>query len=199
MGVRMPETCWAVFKRQVINLWNYCIWLVDSFECMMIHGLANPEFINVPSLLSFCSFINVQHSDPYKDIISAVNVTWNFINLFFGIPSFFDSFYFCINQTYFKQLIFIHLPKILCVYFYENLNFLLAPTTARHSSVSWASWVSSLGPYNIFIFFFCNNKSVWHWDSHATTMHPKTKKLRFNYIFYSPECFMNLYIGVYLF
>jgi hypothetical protein len=43
MGMRMPEACWAVFKRQVINLWNCCIWLVDSFECMMMHGLANPK------------------------------------------------------------------------------------------------------------------------------------------------------------
>jgi len=33
MGMRMAETCWAVFKRQVLNLWNCCIWLVDSFEC----------------------------------------------------------------------------------------------------------------------------------------------------------------------
>jgi hypothetical protein len=32
MGMRMPETCWAVFKRQAINLRNCCIWLVDSFE-----------------------------------------------------------------------------------------------------------------------------------------------------------------------
>ena len=32
MGMRMPETCGAVFKRQVINLRNCCIWLVDSFE-----------------------------------------------------------------------------------------------------------------------------------------------------------------------
>ena len=32
MGMRIPETCWAVFKRQVINLRNYCIWLVESVE-----------------------------------------------------------------------------------------------------------------------------------------------------------------------
>jgi len=32
MGVRAPETCWAVHKRQVINLRNCCIWLVDLFE-----------------------------------------------------------------------------------------------------------------------------------------------------------------------
>ena len=32
MVVRTPETCWAVYKRQVINLRNCCIWLVDLFE-----------------------------------------------------------------------------------------------------------------------------------------------------------------------
>jgi len=34
MGVRTPETCWAVHtsKCQVINLRNCCIWLVDLFE-----------------------------------------------------------------------------------------------------------------------------------------------------------------------
>jgi hypothetical protein len=32
MGVRTPETCRAVHKRQVINMRNFCIWLVDLFE-----------------------------------------------------------------------------------------------------------------------------------------------------------------------
>jgi len=32
MGVRKPEACWAVHKRQVINWRNFCIWLVDLFE-----------------------------------------------------------------------------------------------------------------------------------------------------------------------
>ena len=32
MGVRTPETCWAVHKHQVINLRSFCIWLVDLFE-----------------------------------------------------------------------------------------------------------------------------------------------------------------------
>jgi len=32
MGIRMPETCWAVFKWQVINLRICCICLVDSVE-----------------------------------------------------------------------------------------------------------------------------------------------------------------------
>jgi hypothetical protein len=32
MDVRMSETCWAAHKRQVINIRNYCIYLVDLFE-----------------------------------------------------------------------------------------------------------------------------------------------------------------------
>jgi hypothetical protein len=43
MGMRMTETCWAVFKRQAINVRYWCIWLVDLFEYMMMHGLANPK------------------------------------------------------------------------------------------------------------------------------------------------------------
>jgi hypothetical protein len=31
--------------RQVINLRICCIWLVDSVESMMMHGLANPELV----------------------------------------------------------------------------------------------------------------------------------------------------------
>jgi len=38
MGVRMPETCWAVSKRQVIYLRSCCILLVDSVESF-------PEFL----------------------------------------------------------------------------------------------------------------------------------------------------------
>jgi hypothetical protein len=32
MGGETPETCWATHKRQVINLWNCCISLVELFE-----------------------------------------------------------------------------------------------------------------------------------------------------------------------
>jgi len=32
MGMEVSETCWATHKRQVINLWNCCIWLVNLFE-----------------------------------------------------------------------------------------------------------------------------------------------------------------------
>ena len=35
MGVRTPETCWTVNKRQVINWRNCCIQLVDLFELLV--------------------------------------------------------------------------------------------------------------------------------------------------------------------
>ena len=37
MGKRMPERRWAVFKRQAINLRDWCIWLVDLFESFIIN------------------------------------------------------------------------------------------------------------------------------------------------------------------
>jgi len=33
---RSDRTCWAVFKRQAINLRDWCIWLVDLFESIII-------------------------------------------------------------------------------------------------------------------------------------------------------------------
>jgi hypothetical protein len=45
MGMRMSETRWAVFKRRAINPRDWCIWLVDLFECMMMHDLTNPKLI----------------------------------------------------------------------------------------------------------------------------------------------------------
>jgi hypothetical protein len=52
----MPETCWAVFKWQVINLKSCCILLVDSVESMMMHGLANPKsHLRFGSLWSYTS------------------------------------------------------------------------------------------------------------------------------------------------
>jgi hypothetical protein len=32
LGEEAPETCWATHKRQVVNLWNCCILLVNLFE-----------------------------------------------------------------------------------------------------------------------------------------------------------------------
>ena len=44
MGMRMSKTCWAVFKWQAINLRDWCTWLVDLFEYMMMYRITNPEF-----------------------------------------------------------------------------------------------------------------------------------------------------------
>jgi hypothetical protein len=75
MGMRMPETCWAVFKRQAINLKSWCIWLVDSVESMIMHGLANPKFnirdTNPPSLPAK-SQASLLHHLPYHDRIQHV-------------------------------------------------------------------------------------------------------------------------------
>jgi hypothetical protein len=38
MGGKTPETCWAVHKRQVINLSNVCIYLLDLYE--RFHGVS---------------------------------------------------------------------------------------------------------------------------------------------------------------
>jgi hypothetical protein len=32
MGMEAPKTCWVTRKRQVINLWNCRIYLVNLFE-----------------------------------------------------------------------------------------------------------------------------------------------------------------------
>jgi hypothetical protein len=46
MGGRMPETCWAVNKRQDNKVENCCIWLVIYLNCtVMMHGLTNLKFI----------------------------------------------------------------------------------------------------------------------------------------------------------
>ena len=49
MGEETPETCWATHKRQVINLWNCCIWLVDLFA---LNGDVSPKENNSRFLLS---------------------------------------------------------------------------------------------------------------------------------------------------
>jgi len=36
MDMRMPETCSAVFKQQVINLRSFCILLADSVESLSV-------------------------------------------------------------------------------------------------------------------------------------------------------------------
>jgi len=42
-----------------------CIWLVDSFQCMMMHGLANPK---VPYLFVFLIKTH------YKNVLKTVSI-----------------------------------------------------------------------------------------------------------------------------
>jgi hypothetical protein len=76
MGMRMPETCWDVFKRQAINLRSCCILLVDSDESstyllwlhcldcwiertthLRCYSISNAGLMSVP----FTSFIHLRH------------------------------------------------------------------------------------------------------------------------------------------
>jgi len=57
MGMKMTETYWVVFKRQAINLRDWCIWLVHLFEYITMHRLKNPKFgkgmqVEMKSMLS---------------------------------------------------------------------------------------------------------------------------------------------------
>ena len=45
MGVRMPETCWAVNKSQVINWRDCCIWLVDLFQLHIVESFLRSEHV----------------------------------------------------------------------------------------------------------------------------------------------------------
>jgi len=73
MDMRMPETCWAVFKRQAIKLRERCIWLVDLFKYtsknlrfgrITYHSFLHFECISSRSTLnvmsmSACSLLNL--------------------------------------------------------------------------------------------------------------------------------------------
>jgi hypothetical protein len=68
MGVRTPETCWAVHKRQVINLRNCCIWLVDLLEFLsflIFYG---------PYIVIYLHNINQQDALFYSKFISTINL-----------------------------------------------------------------------------------------------------------------------------
>jgi hypothetical protein len=53
MGMRMSKTCWAVFKRQAINMRDLWIWLVDLFECIYSIWYLSHRYCYLPlSLIS---------------------------------------------------------------------------------------------------------------------------------------------------
>jgi len=71
MCVRTSETCWAVHtsKRQVINLRNCCIWLVDLFEMVwyiftdLIHNVQlNPNSNDYLCISTYNRFFLIQNN-----------------------------------------------------------------------------------------------------------------------------------------
>jgi len=70
MGMRMPKKCWAVFKRQVMNLRNCCIWLADSFECIYTSVLLDNCKSGYLTLIpqAFCLKIATQADKCWREI-----------------------------------------------------------------------------------------------------------------------------------
>jgi hypothetical protein len=70
MGVRMPETCWALHKCQVISLGNCCIMLVDLLE-FIIMFTPHHYHVHTPPPVHILSQINSVHtlSKIYHNII----------------------------------------------------------------------------------------------------------------------------------
>ena len=78
MGGETPETCWATHKRQVINLWNCCILLVNLFESYddarayehQIYNCNCVRFFSAVCILS-CYFISSDYESarhvPYSE------------------------------------------------------------------------------------------------------------------------------------
>jgi hypothetical protein len=61
MGMRMPETCWAVFKRRAINQRDWCNWLVWFIWIQYI-----TYYYCVQALLSYWGVcVNDQHTISY--------------------------------------------------------------------------------------------------------------------------------------
>ena len=68
MGMRTPETCWSVNKRQVISWRNCCIWLVDLFELYCWSYWKSEADRPIKSCLtwSIVNILNCQHIIKFK-------------------------------------------------------------------------------------------------------------------------------------
>jgi hypothetical protein len=91
IGMNIPETCWSVFKRQAINLRDWCSWLVDLFEYMMMHGLTNHKRL---ILFSITSSTLLQTT-----FIISSDILWTNVLMYLTI-----QICFSISFTYIKKL-----------------------------------------------------------------------------------------------
>jgi hypothetical protein len=82
MGEKAPETCWATHKRQVINLWNCCILLVNPLNaelnpiCHLLVLLGVLTFLG-PCILSIFQYISnkMQRYTIYLCLETALHVS----------------------------------------------------------------------------------------------------------------------------
>jgi len=70
MGMRMPETCWAVFKWQVINMRSCCILFFDSVESSIMHGLAKPKFQTLNCNLIYSGIQKIKQANTSEFCVS---------------------------------------------------------------------------------------------------------------------------------
>ena len=83
-GVRTSETCWAVHKRQVINLRSCCIWLVDTVESKNHFVHAPPcstMSLHLYDLITFWEILQLfttRYGDTVHTEMTNVNSTWQF-------------------------------------------------------------------------------------------------------------------------
>jgi hypothetical protein len=70
MSFRTPETCWAVHKRQVINLRNCCIWLVDLFGMRQGVSMRKPTY-----MFLFQNFILIIHKQIWVRYVPYTSLT----------------------------------------------------------------------------------------------------------------------------
>jgi hypothetical protein len=71
MGVRMPETSWAVFKLE-INLRDWWIWLVDLFKFYKQFGTNS---------IIVLMFVESQRVQIYREPVRYVTKTWSVVLL----------------------------------------------------------------------------------------------------------------------
>jgi hypothetical protein len=68
MNMRMPETCWAVFKRQAINLSSCCIWLIDSVIILHVCRALLIESIQIQEPVKFSRLLSRRQMQQNKSI-----------------------------------------------------------------------------------------------------------------------------------
>jgi hypothetical protein len=88
MGVEAPETRWDTHKRQVINLWQFCIWVVNLFESfddartckhqISVCSQNHTKHINTmcrPNV-EFINPLNAELNSIYHLLVLLGNLTW---------------------------------------------------------------------------------------------------------------------------